>query len=114
MEYYNKMLCLSFADLTCGSDPVILRETLLKNVLRGNIIRAHRGGGEGSEALYIWSSIPEKYRKRYMEMHGDPEEAMRKAREEAPVKEDSAARAYYESYRYTDKRGEEKGLTAGR
>lgn len=113
MEYYNKMLCLSFADLTGGSDPVILPETLRKNAFRGNIIRAHRGGGEGSEALYVWSSIPEKYRKRYMEMHGDPEEAMRKAREEAPVKEDSAARAYYESYRYTDKRGEKKSLTDG-
>ena len=107
------MLCLSFADLTGGSDPVIKPTTLWVNIHRGKIVSAHRGGGEGSEALYVWSSIPEKYRKKYIAIHGDPEEAMRKAREEAPVKEDSAARAYYESYRYTDKRGEEKSLTEG-
>lgn len=53
MEYYNKMLCLSFADLTGGGNPVILPKTLLQNVCRGNIIRADRAGGEGSRALYV-------------------------------------------------------------
>lgn len=113
MEYYNKMLCLSFADLTGGGDPVILPETLRKNALRGNIIRAHRAGGEGSRALYVWSSIPEKYRKRYMELHGDPEEEMRKAQQAVELVEDSDARSYFETYRYTDKRGEERSLTDG-
>ena len=111
MEYYNKMLCLSFADLTGGGEPIISRDTLLKNVYRGNIIRADRAGGEGSRALYVWSSIPEKYRKRYMELHGDPEEEMRKARQAVELVEDSDARSYFEAYRYTDKRGEERSLT---
>lgn len=113
MEYYNKMLCLSFADLTGGGNPVILPKTLLQNVCRGNIIRADRAGGEGSRALYVWSSIPEKYRKRYMEMHGDPEEEMRKAQQAVELVEDSDARSYFEAYRYTDKRGEERSLTDG-
>ena len=111
MEYYNKMLCLSFADLTGGGNPVILPKTLLQNVCRGNIIRADRAGGEGSRALYVWSSIPEKYRKRYMELHGDPEEEMRKAQQAVELVEDSDARSYFEAYRYTDKRGEERSLT---
>lgn len=111
MEYYNKMLCLSLADLTGGGDPVISMNTLNMNVYRGNIIRAHRAGGEGSRALYVWSSIPEKYRKRYMELHGDPEEEMRKAQQAVELVEDSDARSYFEAYRYTDKRGEERSLT---
>lgn len=97
MEYYNKMLCLSFADLTGGGNPVILPKTLLQNVCRGNIIRADRAGGEGSRALYVWSSIPEKYRKRYMELHGDPEEEMRKAQQAVELVEDSDARSYFEA-----------------
>lgn len=111
MEYYNKMLCLSFADLTGGGNPVILPKTLLQNVCRGNIIRADRAGSEGSRALYVWSSIPEKYREKYITMHGDPEEAMRKAQQAVELVEDGDASSYFEAYRYTDKNGEEKSLT---
>lgn len=111
MEYYNKMLCLSFAELTGGDDPVMLPNTLKSCARRGNISRIRRGGGEGSEALYVWSSIPEKYREKYITMHGDPEEAMRKAQQAVELVEDSDARSYFEAYRYTDKNGEEKSLT---
>ena len=111
MEYYNKMLCLSFAELTGGDDPVMLPNTLKSCARRGNISRIRRGGGEGSEALYVWSSIPEKYREKYITMHGDPEEAMRKAQQAVELVEDSDARSYFEAYRYTDKNGKEKSLT---
>ena len=67
MEYYNKILCVTYAELTGGSDAVIKAATLLKNVSRGNIVSVHRGGGEGGQALYAWSSIPQKYKERYME-----------------------------------------------
>lgn len=112
MEYYNKQLCLTFAELTGGSDPVVKANTLKCNVQRGNIACARRGGGEGSQALYVWSSIPEKYRRRWTALYGDPETKMREAMMKESVKIDSEARSYYEAYTYRDKNGEEKHLTA--
>lgn len=50
MEYFNKILCVTYAELTGGNDAVISGGTLLKNVTRGNIASVHRGGGEGRQA----------------------------------------------------------------
>ena len=47
MEYYNKILCVTFAELTGGRDPVMKANTLKCNVQRCNIACARRGGGEG-------------------------------------------------------------------
>ena len=111
MEYYNKQLCVTFAELTDG-DPSVMKATTLKsNVQRNNVVCARRGGGEGTCALYVWSSIPEKYRRRYVELYGDPEEKMKEAMMKASVKMDAKAREWYEAYTYQDKDGREKHLT---
>lgn len=111
MEYYNKILCVTFAELTGGRDPVIKANTLKCNVQRSNIACARRGGGEGTQALYVWSSIPEKYRRRFVATYGDPEEKMREAMTKASIKIDAKAREYYEAYTYMDKDGQERHLT---
>lgn len=111
MEYYNKILCVTFAELTGGRDPVMKANTLKCNVQRSNIACARRGGGEGTQALYVWSSIPEKYRRRFVATYGDPEEKMREAMTKASIKIDAKAREYYEAYTYMDKDGEERHLT---
>ena len=111
MEYYNKQLCVTFAELTEGEPSVMKASTLRQNVCRSNIICARRGGGEGTLALYVWSSIPEKYRRRYVELYGDPEEKMKEAMMKASVKMDAKAREWYEAYTYQDKDGREKHLT---
>ena len=46
MEYYNKILCVTFAELTGGVEPVMKASTLRQNVCRSNIACARRGGGE--------------------------------------------------------------------
>lgn len=79
MEYYNKILCVTFAELTGGTNPVMKASTLRQNVHRSNIACARQGKGEGNYALYAWSSIPEKYRRRFVSVYGDPEEKMREA-----------------------------------
>ena len=56
MEYFNKILCVTYAELTGGGDAVIKAATLRQNMSRGNIVSVHRGGGEGGQALYAWSS----------------------------------------------------------
>lgn len=111
MEYYNKILCVTFAELTGGVEPVMKASTLRQNVCRSNIACARRGGGEGTQTLYVWSSIPEKYRRRFVATYGDPEEKMREAMTKASIKIDAKAREYYEAYTYMDKDGQERHLT---
>lgn len=62
MEYFKNELCVTYEELTSGDDPVIRYQTLRKNITRGNIRTAQRGGGEGSYALIIYSSLREKYK----------------------------------------------------
>lgn len=111
MEYYNKILCVTFAELTGGVEPVMKASTLRQNVCRSNIACARRGGGEGTQALYVWSSIPEKYRRKFVGLYGDPEEMMREAMMKQSVRLDAKAREWYEAYTYLDKDGEERHLT---
>ena len=111
MEYYNKLLCVTYAELTGGDNPVIKANTLKCNVQRNNIVCARRGGGEGTHALYVWSSIPAKYRRRFVDLQGDPEALMREAMMKESVKLDAAAREFYEAYTYADKDGKERHLT---
>lgn len=100
MEYFNKILCVTYAELTEGSDAVIKAATLRQNMSRGNIVSVHRGGGEGGQALYAWNSIPQKYKARYMERYGDPEQRMKEAMVRDRVKLDSDARTWYTDYKY--------------
>ena len=98
MEYFNKILCVTKDELTGGDNPIIMYRTLLSNVGRGNIVNVHRGGGEGSQALYAWTSLPEKYRKRYMERYGDPEQKMKETMLKDRVKLDGEVREWYEAF----------------
>ena len=67
MEYYNKILCVTFEELAGGDEPVIVRDTLRTNVRRGNIQCARQGKGKGNYALYVYASLPKKYRMRFEE-----------------------------------------------
>lgn len=97
MEYHNKILCVSFSELTGG---IITRDTLIKNTTRKNIECVRRGGGEGCEALYAWSSIPEKYKRPFIEKYGDPSKVVKEQMIVDTVRLDSAAREFYEEYTY--------------
>ena len=110
MEYYDNELCVTYKELTSGSDPVIKYQTLRKNITRGNIRTANRGGGEGSYALIIYSSLPEKYKARYVAKYGDPVEALKLQRMRNRVKIDEKAREFYETFKY-DMNGVQTGLS---
>lgn len=100
MEYFNNEICVTYEELTSGDDPVISYQTLRKNITRGNIKTAHRGGGEGSRAKILYSSLPEKYKARFVDKRGDPVEILKEQRMRDRVKTDEKARAFYEGYRY--------------
>lgn len=108
MEYHNKILCVSFSELTDG---IIKKNTLWSSVARKNIECVRRGGGEGCEALYAWTSIPEKYKRPFIEKYGDPAKVVKEQMIVETVRLDSAAREFYEEYTY-EVDGERKHLTA--
>ena len=110
MEYFNKILCVTYAELTDGSEAVITGGTLLKNVTRGNIVSVHRGGGEGGQALYAWSSLPAKYKERFVAKYGDPEQKMKEAMMRDRIRLDGDARKWYEAFTY-EMNGQEEHLT---
>ena len=72
MEYFDNILCATHEELTSGDDPIIRSDTLRQNVHRGNIQSVNRGGGEGNVALYSYSSLPEKYKKRWLSVMANP------------------------------------------
>ena len=109
MEYYKKTLCVTYQELTCGDDPVITRGALDKQLQRGTIERSHRGGGEGSRAQIIYSSLPDKYQKRFVAKYGDPEHKLIREMIMSKVKKDENAELFFEEYRY-DKNGEQVPL----
>lgn len=101
MEYYRNQLCATFEELTSGDDPVIKEGTLRQNVKRKNIECANRGGGEGNIALYVYSSMPEKYKQRFVDKYGEPEKMMRKKVLESKVEQDEKAEKYFEDFKYS-------------
>lgn len=100
MEYYNRTLCVTFSELTNGDNPIIRRSTLLSNVQRGNIQCARQGKGEGNYALYVYQSLPMKYRIMFEAKYGKPADVLKAQELKEWVKEDGDARAFYEAFEY--------------
>ncbi|MBQ0075078.1 MAG: kinase [Prevotella sp.] len=100
MEYFNKILCVTFDELAGGDSPVITGPTLMKNVQRGNIQCARRGGGECTIALYVYASLPVKYRMKFEEKYGKPADVLKQQELKDWVREDGKAREFFEVFEY--------------
>ena len=100
MEYYNKMLCVTREELISGSDPVMKMGTFNSNLYRKRIVPVYAGGGEENFTLYSFDSMPKKYRERFMEKYGNPEEVLREREMRKSVKYDESARTFFEEYEY--------------
>ena len=100
MEYYNKTLCVTFEELTGGDMPVITPATLRQNMRRGNIHCARQGKGEGRYALYVYASLPQKYKIMFEQRYGKPEDVLKEQELRDWIREDIDARAYYEAFEY--------------
>ncbi|NPD91679.1 kinase [Xylanibacter muris] len=110
MEFYKRILCVTFEELTGGDNPVITPQTLMKNVQRGNIQCARRGGGENTIALYVYSSLPVKYKMKFEAKYGKPEDVLKAQELKDTVCMDEKAREFYESFEY-DLNGVQTTLT---
>nr|DAQ46387.1 MAG TPA: transposase [Caudoviricetes sp.] len=110
MEYFNKILCVTSPELTSGSNPIFKEGTLNVYASKGKVSRVHRFGGVGGYTLYAWSSIPQKYKARYMERYGDPEQRMKEAMMRDHIRLDGEAREWFEAFTY-EKNGTREHLT---
>lgn len=100
MEYFNKILCVTFEELTGGDTPVISPATLRQNMSRGKIQCARRGGGECTIALYVYASLPVKYRMKFEEKYGKPADVLKQQELKDWVREDGKAREFFEVFEY--------------
>lgn len=100
MEYYNRTLCVTFEELTNGDSPIIKADTLRQNMKRGNIQCARQGKGEGNYALYVYASLPMKYRMMFESKYGKPADVLKAQELKEWVKEDDQARVFYEAFEY--------------
>lgn len=110
MEYYRGNICVTYEELTMGEHPIISEATIRQNIVRKNIIRARQGGGEGHCALIVYSSLPVKYKARFVERYGNPEELMKDKTMEDRLKMDGEARDWFADFRY-DLNGEKRPLS---
>ena len=68
MEYYQNILCVTYADL----EQIMSYDTIRKMVTRGNCYLLRRGYGRDTYALIQWSSLPMKYQQKFVRLVGDP------------------------------------------
>ena len=106
MEYFNKIVCVTYEELLT----VIPKGTLNSLLYREKIQTVDRGGGLDGYARYSYYSIPERYRNRFEQKNGNPADLIKENCMKDSLRIDESARIYFEDYRY-DKSGERVSLT---
>lgn len=101
MEYYGGVAAVTVVDLTRNDDgeAVITRANYNQLVNRHRVKVLRPGKGLGSYALIEYSSLPERFRKRYEAKYGVPEKPSKGA---AALRRDVAAEAFFAAYRLPD------------
>lgn len=132
MEYYGKILCITYGDLTHDDRPVVADgmtdwsqsrclmgkrpETLPMDVLapimsvanykqlcsRGQINVVRRGGGLGDRALVEVATLPVRFKERIVRKYGDMEQDILKDWFGQHYRIDAEARSYYTRFRFDD------------
>ncbi len=94
MELYQNRIAVTVDELTRSDDgeAVLTKTTYDKLASRKRVVVLRRGCFM-TPALVEWTTLPERFRTRYMEKYGDPEEQLRK--EEGSLVISDEAREYY-------------------
>lgn len=101
MEYFNKMICVTVDELTQEYDGqrVMTASNYKQLCARKRLFIARKAGGFGVYALIMYSSLPDRFRARFEEIHGNPEQILEQQRMEKKVlKIDKDARDFYMSH----------------
>ena len=71
MEYYGKILCISYHDLTCGENPIMSVPNYKKLSSTGKINVVRQGKGLGNYALVEVATLPKRFQEKIKEKYGD-------------------------------------------
>ena len=93
MEYFGSIIAVTVEDLTGGIDPVMTPACYFKLQQRGRFTVLRPGKGYGSYALIEYASLPERFKARFIEKYGKPEDIMKK--EKAGLPQDQAAQRFF-------------------
>ena len=93
MEYYGNIMAVTVADLTGGELPVMTRACYDNLTRRKSVNILRPGKGYGSYALIEYASLPERFKSRFVEKYGNPEDIMKK--EQAGLPQDQAAQRFF-------------------
>lgn len=96
MEYYKNQLCVTFDELV----PQIINSNTLKSCMRRHNILCARRACYDRQALYVYQSIPNRYKTKFDEIYGDPEKMMAEQKMKNDLIMDEDARKYFEEFKY--------------
>lgn len=104
MEYYKKYLCVTVEELTRKDDgeAIMSFENYKQLVKRRRINVVRPGKGLGNYALIDYNSLPERFRDRFVEKYGKPEEILKAQAISDTFIEDTAAREFFAEFRLSD------------
>lgn len=113
MEYYNNIVCVTYADLTSDTDgsPIIKEKALKQMLWKHSYMRVSEGKGLGNYARIDYYALPERYRVLFESKYGDPRELLDTEIKQSRLRleTDERARDFFKSYTY-EKQGHETSL----
>lgn len=86
MEYYGNIIAVTVADLTSSKngEPVMVRNCYDTLARRKRLTVLRPGKGLGSYALIEYASLPERFKARFVEKYGNPEDIMKQEKKGLP------------------------------
>lgn len=102
MKVSDNILTVTYTNLTRSDngEAVMGRECYNSLVRRHRINVVVRGGGLGKVAEVEWSSLPDRFKTKYVAKYGDPEEAQ--LRQNSMITFDEKARVFFAQYELPD------------
>lgn len=100
MEYYGKILCISYQDLTGGENPIMSVPNYKKLSAKGDINVVRSGRGLGGYALVEVATLPIRFQEKIKEKYGDMKEDILKNWFGSHFRIDAEARAFYTKFRF--------------
>lgn len=100
MEYYGKILCISYQDLTKGPDPVMSVPNYKKLAAEGKINVVRNGRGLGGYALVEIFTMPMRFQERIKLKYGDMKEDILRNWFGSHFRIDAKAREFYTRFRF--------------
>jgi hypothetical protein len=100
MEYFNKIICVTVEDLTGGNNPVMTKSNY-DNLVKRHLVNIIRPGkGLDSYALIEYASLPGRFRIRFEETVGKPDELLKDQLIPETIRLNMDARSFFANYQF--------------